>query len=258
MKMACHTCASDVLVDDGAAAAGCEARCSVCGEAWVVPPSERAAQPKAQPTDLVIAAEASSMHAAMAIVAPTPPRQRSAQIAPAAKGPSGRTRRVVGAACALGLACVTLAIRDKVVEKIPVSDRVFAAIGLPVNLAGVEFRNVTSQVAEIEGQKVLAVSGEVTSVRRSAATTVPKLQLTVRSQDGRPLYVWTADAPKSKLEPGESVSFRTRLAAPPEGARDVAVSLVEPTRPATAEPRREAKAKTGLKAASGFDERTVK
>jgi len=45
----------------------------------------------------------------------------------------------------------------------------------------------------------------------------------LRGADKRELYVWTSPAPKDRLAANEQVSFRTRLAAPPEGVRDVLV-----------------------------------
>jgi len=37
--------------------------------------------------------------------------------------------------------------------------------------------------------------------------------------------VWTVRAPKSRLGPNEETPFRARLAAPPEGAKDVLVKF---------------------------------
>jgi len=178
-----------------------------------------------------IAVEASSVHPAAAPLRPTLRRVRP-------NGPPARVvaprrappRRAIGAVCAVALVCLTLAGRERIVTRVPAADRVFAAIGLPVNLAGVEFRNIVSKVTEIDGQKVLAVTGEIVNLRSAAATPMPGLKLTARGADGRALYVWTANAATSKLAPGETTTFRSRLAAPPDEAREVMVSLAEPTR----------------------------
>jgi hypothetical protein len=55
------------------------------------------------------------------------------------------------------------------------------------------------------------------------------LRVSVHGGDGRQIYVWTAEAPKSKLAAGETTAFRTRLAAPPDKARDVKVTLADAT-----------------------------
>ncbi len=57
---------------------------------------------------------------------------------------------------------------------------------------------------------------------------LPNLRLTLRGEDGREMYVWTARGPKSSLSAHERVAFRARLAAPPAGVRDVLVKFAEP------------------------------
>lgn len=178
----------------------------------------------------VIVAETSSHHRALAPIPTLRARRREdTHAAPAAPAPRARPRAAVAVACAAALACLTLAGRDRIVAKIPAADRVFAAIGLPVNLDGVEFRGVVSKVAELDGQKVLAVTGDIVNLR-GVETTLPGLRLTVRGADGRSLYVWTAQAAASALAPGQATTFRTRLAAPPDEGRDVVVSLADPVR----------------------------
>lgn len=172
----------------------------------------------------LIAAEASSIHADGPAVdyRVVSPRSDAASAQPS-RNPM--LRRMIGVMATALLASLAIGGRHQLVAKIPGADRVFSAIGLPVNLAGIEFRNVASQIAEIDGRKVLAVTGEAINVRPGASASLPSLEVTVRGADQRALYVWTAPSPKSALQSGESVAFRTRLAAPPEGARDVVVRL---------------------------------
>lgn len=178
-----------------------------------------------------ITAEASSIHPSAApLVSTLRARRPNAPIATALPSRAAPPRRVIGAVCAVLLATLTLAGRERIVTRLPATDRIFAAIGLPVNLAGVEFRNVASKIAEIDGQKVLAVTGEIVNLRSAAAAAVPGLKLTARGADGRPLYVWTTNAATSKLAPGETTTFRSRLAAPPDEAREVVVSLADAAR----------------------------
>lgn len=182
-----------------------------------------------------IIAEATSAHVAMRPAPPAPRRRRTATVdsAPAPKKRSARTRWALGAVCALALVSLTLGGRERLVAKVAGADRVFAAIGLPVNLSGLEFRNVASRVAEIDGRKVLAVTGDLVNIR-TASVSAPAIRITARGADGRALYVWTTNASSAKLAPGETASFRTRLAAPPEDARDVLVAFAEPLQLASA------------------------
>jgi hypothetical protein len=115
-----------------------------------------------------------------------------------------------------------IALREKIVDVAPPAAKAFAAIGLPVNLAGLELREVRSHIEMDGARKVLAVEGEIANTRRESRS-VPPVALTVRGEDGQAKYAWTTRAAKSRLEPGETIAFRARLAAPPESGADVLV-----------------------------------
>ena len=121
---------------------------------------------------------------------------------------------------ALGMGLV--AERRQLVRLAPVSAGFYAAIGLPVNLRGLELRHVTSTLVGEGSQRVLAVEGEITNVSRAEAA-VPLLQVSLRGSGSQEIYGWTTSAPKARLTQGETVEFRARLASPPDSARDVTV-----------------------------------
>jgi hypothetical protein len=111
------------------------------------------------------------------------------------------------------------------VRHLPQTARLYAALGYPVNLRGIEIRNVRSRMAEEGEDSVLVVDGELANVS-GRRLDVPRLHFSLTGADGRPLYAWDAPAERPALEPGESLSFRRRLAAPPAEARDVSVRFV--------------------------------
>ena len=115
-----------------------------------------------------------------------------------------------------------IALREKIVDVAPPAAKAFAAIGLPVNLAGLELREVRSHIEMDGARKVLAVEGEIANTRRESRS-VPPVALTVRGEDGQAKYAWTTRAAKSRLEPGETIAFRARLASPPESGADVLI-----------------------------------
>jgi hypothetical protein len=116
----------------------------------------------------------------------------------------------------------SIGLREKIVDVAPPAAKAFAAIGLPVNLAGLELREVRSHIEMDGGRKVLAVEGEIANMRRESRS-VPPVALTVRGEDGQAKYAWTTRATKSRLEPGETIAFRARLASPPESGAEVLV-----------------------------------
>ena len=123
---------------------------------------------------------------------------------------------------------MTIAYRARVVSIAPATGAVYAAFGLPVNLRGLAIESVRATIAEpTEDGRELLVTGEIVNLRQ-AETAVPNLRLTLRGEDQRELYVWTAREPKSRLGPRERAAFRARLAAPSAGVRDVLVKLAAP------------------------------
>jgi predicted Zn finger-like uncharacterized protein len=109
--------------------------------------------------------------------------------------------------------------RSDVVRWLPQTASLYAAIGLPVNLRGLVFANVTTERETNDGVEVLVVQGTiVNNVKR--AVEVPRLRFSVRYQGGYEVYSWTALPNRNVLLPGESLPFSSRLASPPrEGDR---------------------------------------
>jgi hypothetical protein len=122
---------------------------------------------------------------------------------------------------AAGIAVTALiGMREKVVRVMPSAAAVFSMIGLPVNLAGLELRSLRSQLFVDGSRKVLTIEGEIVNLRREA-NRVPSVALTVRGGNGQDKYSWTTPAPKARLEAGETIAFRARLASPPPDGADV-------------------------------------
>jgi hypothetical protein len=125
-----------------------------------------------------------------------------------------------------------IGLREKIVRTAPFVAAVYSAIRLPVNLAGLELRSVKSQIF-IEGyHKVLTIEGEIVNLRREA-NRVPLVALAVRDANGQDKYAWTTPAPKARLEAGEIIAFRARLASPPPDGSDVLVRFASAEETAT-------------------------
>jgi predicted Zn finger-like uncharacterized protein len=132
---------------------------------------------------------------------------------------------LAGILAVCGSLMTAIAKRDAIVRAVPALGSLYAAIGLPV-LHGLELRNVKSTLLFDSGGHVLAVVGEIANLEHDVQP-VPALRVALRGADGRDIYSWTATAPKSKLNAGETVAFRTRLAAPPEGAQRVVIQFAD-------------------------------
>ncbi len=124
-------------------------------------------------------------------------------------------------------ATTAIAGRTAIVSIAPATAALYAGVGMPVNLQGLSIDDVRATVTQSEAQGELLVTGEIANLR-DEETPAPNLRLALRGADGRELYVWTARGPKSSLRARERIPFRARLAAPPNGVREVLVKFVAP------------------------------
>jgi predicted Zn finger-like uncharacterized protein len=216
MLIVCPACASAYTIDPALVRAdGRTVRCASCRETWFVPPPQADA-PEAP--DAVVEAVAEVDEAPLAPAPAPPPLPLPAR----ARRRRAFPRRLAAAAVLLGMGLAATAGREAVVRRLPETARLYAAVGLPVNLRGLDLAGVGSEVVLSGTDRILIVEGEIANPGRRAVA-VPPLQLAVQDEEGRPLYTWTSEGPRGTLQPAESTRFRVRLAAPPPEGRRVFV-----------------------------------
>jgi predicted Zn finger-like uncharacterized protein len=235
MLIVCKTCASSYHIPrEIFGESGCQLRCVGCGETWTV-------------TSEAVAADSAPLIEGNGF-APDPwpearydfrriPVELSGSAAAVRQGPAARSgvltflkrkakdsAAIIAAIGIVGCAMGALAARAAIVEAVPGAARIFAAVGLPVNLRGLALDNVRTNILDLDGRKTLVVEGSIVNLRDSP-TPAPSMRIALRGADKRELYVWTAPPPKAILAANEHVAFRTRLAAPPDDVRDALVTF---------------------------------
>ena len=179
------------------------------------------------PADGALTVDASAAREAPA-PAPKParPRPGGGMMRRIGQGLAAPLRRIPAAlllaVCILAGATALLAERVRIARLVPETARLYAAIGLPVNLRGLELRAIASQVTGTGNEAVLTVEGEIVNPSPRAVD-VPQLLIALLAGDGQALYTWTSEPPRKHLDGGETTRFRARLAAPPLEGRDVLV-----------------------------------
>jgi len=133
-----------------------------------------------------------------------------------------RSSWTIGILTLLALNLMLIGWRTDVVRWLPQTASLYAAIGLPVNVRGLIFTNVTSERETHEGVEVLVVEGSIVNDFKRAVE-VPRLRFSVRNQKGHEVYSWTALPGRNVLFPGEALPFRSRLASPPRDTDRVQV-----------------------------------
>jgi predicted Zn finger-like uncharacterized protein len=197
--------------------------CPRCNTIWFVPVGGEAEGPRSQDLSISAPIEISAED-----VIPRGQFTKSARIgfegegtipSTPASAPRGTPRPVkellVGAAL-LMFAMAIIGFRADIVQLWAPSGTVYAALGMPVNLRGLELRNLHTVTIHAGAEAVLGIEGEIINLRLGA-TPVPPIDLAIRDQNGNALYSWTVASQKRAPVAGESILFRARLAEPPAG-----------------------------------------
>jgi predicted Zn finger-like uncharacterized protein len=257
----CPNCGTRYQVTpDTLGAAGRKVSCAECGKAWLAtatppepPPPPLAAEDEDQ-LDAAFAVEQAAliesaadreMEAEAAAEEPpeTPGRPVVSPAVRAQKKAQGRflrrQRRVesgmpvarirtyarlsaiaglVGVVAGLGL------FRVEVVRMVPDLAGLYAAVGLGVNIVGLEFADVSTLLSRRDGVDVLGVSGTIYPVAQRTVA-VPPVIVTIRDGSEHVLYEWSVTPELRSLGPGEIARFSTELASPPTGAQSVHLSF---------------------------------
>jgi hypothetical protein len=136
-----------------------------------------------------------------------------------------RTQQARYATAAIVLIAINLGLigwRTEVVRWLPQTASFYAAIGLPVNVRGLVFANVTTVKEAKDGVQMLTIEGTIINDAKRAVE-VPRLRFSIHNEKGHEIYSWTVLPDKTVLLRGESLPFRSRLASPPRESHQVLV-----------------------------------
>jgi len=151
-------------------------------------------------------------------------RRRSAMEAELPLARLRRTLRVIGALLLVGVLATAYFGRVQVVERFPDMAGLYSALGLGVNVVGLDFSNVTSMRTQRDGKEVLVVSAQIVGLQRNPVS-VPPVVVTLIDEKGEGIYEWSTTPSVRDLMGGERSSFDTQLTQPPKAAARVRLSF---------------------------------
>jgi len=155
-------------------------------------------------------------------------RQRAfASTLPAAR--FGRVLRGVGVGLLVTLIGGGIVFRTDIVRVLPDLAGLYFAIGLKVNVVGLDFSDVTTLLSRRGDSDVLTVNATIYGVEPRRVV-VPPVVVTLLGDDGKSVYTWSVAPRQGDLEPGEVIGFSAELAAPPAGAKQVRLSFADSAR----------------------------
>jgi len=146
--------------------------------------------------------------------------------------PAARLSRVLrGVGIGLLVAVIGggILFRTDIVRAVPDLAGLYAAVGLKVNVVGLDFSDVTTLLSSRGDSDVLTVNATIFGVE-ARRVMVPPVVVTLLGEDNEPVYAWSVAPKQRDLEPGEVIGFSAELASPPEAARQVRLSFADSAR----------------------------
>jgi predicted Zn finger-like uncharacterized protein len=141
--------------------------------------------------------------------------------------PLAQLRRMVRLVALTVLAFLLLGLvifRTEIVRVLPDLAGTYGALGLGVNIVGLEFSDFNTLLTQHNGSPTLRVDARIDNVAgRNVA--VPPVVVSLLDASGVSLYEWSVQPEAGDLEPGEAVDFSTQLSAPPADAAEVRLSF---------------------------------
>ena len=257
MIITCPHCQTKYQVTfEAIGSAGRKVQCAHCGKAWDQSPLPSAQTQDDQVFDAiaedaldevmvseekaVLAERGMSPPAAAPVEKAAAPRQPNAaemkkrqlafrrrQSAVSSRLPLARFRRAArftGVLMIAGLFAGAYLGRSEIVERYPDLAGVYEAVGLGVNVVGLDFAELSTLKTLANGKDVLMVSAQIVGVERKPVP-VPPVVVSLLDVQGHAVYEWSVDPRVPNLMAGERATFDTRLSQPPEEAVRVHLSF---------------------------------
>jgi predicted Zn finger-like uncharacterized protein len=135
-----------------------------------------------------------------------------------------RTARLGAFVLLVSILILGFALRTDLVRWFPSLAGLYASIGMPVNVVGLEFESSKTMTTFRGGKAVMIITSRIRSV---AGTTVevPPVLVSLLDANGATVYEWTVTPLAREMAPGEILDFSTEVSAPPQGAVTVRLSF---------------------------------
>ena len=132
--------------------------------------------------------------------------------------------RIIGATALVGVLAFAYLGRVQVVQRFPAMAGVYSAVGLGINVVGLDFSTVSAMQTLRNGKEVLIVSAQIVGLSPSPVA-VPAVVVTLLGADGHGVYQWSVQPTVTDLMAGERSTFDTQLTLPPGEASRVRLSF---------------------------------
>jgi len=236
MILTCTSCSTRYYADDAAIGpTGRTVRCAACGFSWFAEPQlelrtqavakASEGRPEGPQQEPLTRERVERLRRATEQPGPAPSAAAKFRAQQAERMRRERVRAAVvvwGATGAALAASATgmVAFRQDVAELWPRSASAFAALGLDVNVYGLEFYNLMVERDFDGATPVLVVSGEVRNIGRDDKL-VPPVRVTLRDTRSHEIFQLVNLVTDQPIAAGAAIPFEIRVENPPDDAVDL-------------------------------------
>jgi predicted Zn finger-like uncharacterized protein len=116
--------------------------------------------------------------------------------------------------------------REAISRHIPGMADLYAAIGLPVNIRGLDFIGLSQQWTEQDGRLRLVVRGEIVNITDEERP-LPELVFAMYDASGMEFFQWMERIDAQSLPPHGNTRFRAQIPAPPDRVRQLHIRFAK-------------------------------
>ncbi len=229
MILTCPSCSTRYLSDPTSLNPnGRMVRCANCGHSWFQKPPDDMPKQVAGAT-LQLGGTSGSQAAAPVVPGLGGAERFSTEQRPSRRRGFSASTFAIWILVLLAIGVVVAAVyqyRVEIVRGWPQTASLYNLTGVEVISSGLDFRDVTFERTTNDGLPMLTVRGQVVNITDQSLP-IPRLRITLRDVDEVELYHWTFALQQTRIGPGTSTDFVTRLASPPVGAYDFEVRFDE-------------------------------
>lgn len=266
MILTCPACATSYFVPDEAIGPnGRRVRCKTCGHDWRASLEDAPLELEPATEGLTPAADPASETLPESLAETPAPELPRAFRARAERKRRTRQAAAAGAAWAaaaavvLGLITGGVLFREEIVRKFPATAGAYGALGLDVNIVGLEFEAQRARVAPHD-PGLIVVSGAVRNIRETEVSS-PPIRVILQDERGVEIASRVVRPDWPPILPGKVEGFATVIADPQGKAAGMTTKFIleparkAPPRPAnkTARPEPAAREDGGLRRLGALD-----
>ena len=141
--------------------------------------------------------------------------------------PIARLRRSARLGAFVSLIAVLVlgfALRTYIVTWFPQLAGLYATVGLPVNIVGLQFEDAKTLTSLRDGKTVMQVTARIRSIANHTVD-VPPILVSLLDATGASVYAWTVAPQTRSMDPGDLIDFVSEVNAPPDTAVTVQLSF---------------------------------